>query len=536
MGEGRAAGKTEQSGQRMAFLDAMRGIAVLAVVLQHCGSLVSGTVADIAHARFGLGTAGVTIFFLCSGYIIPSSLARHRSLGRFWFGRFRRLYPLYWCSIAGAMLLNGLGAHVNPTFTGGLSIRTLIANIGMIQLFVGEPDMLNVYWTLGYELLFYALMSLIYLARLQRGLVPFTLALLLLPSMFGQLLPAVQGIPGNGSLAGLSYSLGTMFLGSVVYCYHTGQVGRRAAGMFALLAPLALLTTVAPWGAAGGGETLAWLNGQVVGWLVGYAAALALFAAHRCRFPRPLLFIGTISYSLYLLHALVVIALPLPGPALLHVPVWLAASLALAAATYRWIERPAMRWGRAQAQTPASAPPAGAIAIEGRLGPGRISVLTAQALSHLRKHSIPVGTVHHAPHHNRCTLESPHPRPGLFRLDQRDRRAHVAARPGHPGVPGRGALHRGGVVGDQHTIITVLVVEAEGAEHVDVALIEKDLAVVRHLALYVSPDRASSGPPLRTRDDPRAQRPGRRCIDRARPAAARAHQPPRVELRDPRRA
>ena len=339
----------------MAFLDTMRGIAVLAVVLQHCSSLVSSTVANISHSYFGLGTVGVTIFFLCSGYIIPSTLARHRSLGRFWLERFRRLYPLYWCSLAAALLLAGLGVHVNPALAAGPSVRMLIANITILQLFVGEPDALNVYWTLGYELIFYALMSLLTLARLQRRIAPVALVLLLIPIVLGQIVPAVQGLPTTGAFVGLHYSLGTMFLGSVAYHYHTGQVGRRAAGAFALFAPLALLVATAPWGAAGGGAGVEWLNGQVVGWLVGYAAALALFAGRQCRFPRPLLYIGTISYSLYLLHALVVLALPLPGPALLHVPVWLAVSIALAAATYRWIERPAMRWGVPQARASARA-------------------------------------------------------------------------------------------------------------------------------------------------------------------------------------
>jgi peptidoglycan/LPS O-acetylase OafA/YrhL len=336
--------KSAKSRQRLAFLDALRGVAVLSVVAQHIGSVCSSTFEDFSRHHFGLGAFGVTIFFLCSGYIIPISLERHGSPRRFWLGRFRRLFPLYWCSLAATLLLAGVGRHTLPAT---LTFQAIIANAAMIQLFLGLPDALHVYWTLGYELLFYVLVSLLFIARLHRRTALLTFLLLLLPLVVGRLLPFSQGQPGTDALAGLYYTLGTMFLGTVAYRFHSGSLGPRSAGALALLAPVALLATLVPWvplatTSAGGG--VAWLNGQVLGWFMGYGVALTIFASRQRDFPRPLLFVGTISYSLYLFHALVVEAFPLSGPTPLRMLLWFCAIIILASATHRWIELPMMRW------------------------------------------------------------------------------------------------------------------------------------------------------------------------------------------------
>src|SRR5262245_66328571 len=84
---------------RLLFLDALRGIAAMAVFISHAAERVSPILRDIVHTRFDLGHFGVTLFFLCSGFIIPFSLERQNSLPRFWIIRAFRLYPLYWFTI-----------------------------------------------------------------------------------------------------------------------------------------------------------------------------------------------------------------------------------------------------------------------------------------------------------------------------------------------------------------------------------------------------------------------------------------------------
>ncbi|UIF89498.1 acyltransferase family protein (plasmid) [Cupriavidus necator] len=67
----------------MQFLDALRGVAVLLVVLSHFGEGHSEFLRDLISSTFQFGQAGVSLFFLISGYIIPRSINGASSLGVF---------------------------------------------------------------------------------------------------------------------------------------------------------------------------------------------------------------------------------------------------------------------------------------------------------------------------------------------------------------------------------------------------------------------------------------------------------------------
>src|SRR3954452_17183752 len=89
-----------RTGNRLGFLDFVRGVAAFAVVLQHGGETFWPAVNRATHNYVNVGRFGVVAFFLVSGFIIPFSLERGGSVRRFWTGRFFRLYPLYWASLA----------------------------------------------------------------------------------------------------------------------------------------------------------------------------------------------------------------------------------------------------------------------------------------------------------------------------------------------------------------------------------------------------------------------------------------------------
>jgi peptidoglycan/LPS O-acetylase OafA/YrhL len=89
----------DKKSARMDFLDSLRGLAILSVILQHVFESLYSEFRYLSYQYFNIGRFGVTLFFLISGFIIPYSLERGGSIRNFWIGRFFRLYPVYWISL-----------------------------------------------------------------------------------------------------------------------------------------------------------------------------------------------------------------------------------------------------------------------------------------------------------------------------------------------------------------------------------------------------------------------------------------------------
>jgi peptidoglycan/LPS O-acetylase OafA/YrhL len=176
------------------------------------------------------------------------------------------------------------------------------------------------------------------------------------------LLPAVNGSSSEISTIISSWQallmLAVMFAGTVLYHAQYGLIGRRAAG-----ATLALVTACvigAHWihlrGEVTSAAGLATQRGVWIGTTLAVAATFAVgFALRHRRVPRVLAWFGTISYSVYLLHAIALLvflkvwpaayARPLPVRAGIGL-LFLAVVLAVSWLSYRLVERPAQLLGR----------------------------------------------------------------------------------------------------------------------------------------------------------------------------------------------
>ena len=341
-------------GRRLDFLDALRGVAVALVLVQHVGERLFPAVREFGAHVAQLGQLGVVVFFLCSGFIIPASLERPGDGGRaarlrsFWRSRFFRLYPIYWLSLAGALLLAGLG---QGTAAGVLHTGGWLANATMLQGLAGVPHALGIYWTLTYELLFYIGASLLYLAGLHRRSVAVSLA-----GAGACLAAAMLSGPVLHRPAPLAvFCLATMFTGTVFHRWHSGATSLRAlAGCLVatLAAGAVLLFSSLRAGAPGDPEGTRSLVPMLVAWTVAYALFCGGVLLRHRRLPRVLPFLGRISYSAYLMHALVLLAVPaLPWPAL-TAAVWIAVTVLVATLTHRLVELPAVRLGRALGNRP----------------------------------------------------------------------------------------------------------------------------------------------------------------------------------------
>lgn len=152
------------SQKRFEFLDGLRGVAALLVVLFHLNfaihSQLPNTIPEIFDKLFSLGYLGVQIFFVLSGFVIAYSLRNSQMslpfLGRFFIRRSVRLDPSYWTVIALTLLI-ALAAQF--TFKSGqpfpFEFSQVIYNIFYLPDLVQVPLIIPVAWTLCIEFQFY---------------------------------------------------------------------------------------------------------------------------------------------------------------------------------------------------------------------------------------------------------------------------------------------------------------------------------------------------------------------------------------------
>lgn len=152
--------------EKIKSIQVLRGVAALGVVAFHTsGPIISaGWHAHAFQALSRYGLAGVDIFFVISGFVM-ATVTNGKEPGiataaRFAAARVRRIVPLYW--LLTALMLLCMSA-LPAIFERGTSAWHIAASL----LFLPARDpsgliapVLNVGWTLNYEMLFYALFAI----------------------------------------------------------------------------------------------------------------------------------------------------------------------------------------------------------------------------------------------------------------------------------------------------------------------------------------------------------------------------------------
>lgn len=340
-------GTPASAGPRLAFLDALRGIAALAVVVQHGGERWWPAFDRFSRHWFDLGRFGVLVFFLVSGFIIPRSLEGEGSIGRFWVGRLFRLYPAYWVAIGLLVLVSTwYPATFSPQYQAHELGYTLV-NLTMLQQFVGVPNASGVFYTLTIELLFYALCTALFAAGLLRrsyelaiGAVGVVLAsCVVAPLVLDRRLPAA-----------IPFYLASLFVGTALFRWANGEVPRRRLAI--LLGGIAIAGALTTWvsydrfGVTEAGKQFSFAA-AFLPWLAGYALLLGFLALRDRHFGAPLLGLGRISYSVYLLHPVVLAVIADWSNHALAFVTLVVSTLVLATLCYRFVEESGIRAGRA---------------------------------------------------------------------------------------------------------------------------------------------------------------------------------------------
>jgi peptidoglycan/LPS O-acetylase OafA/YrhL len=323
----------------VAALDGVRALAIILVLGRHAFGFPSG------------GFLGVDLFFVLSGFLITSLLLEEHaatgrvSLRRFYVRRARRLLPALLVLLAVYVAVaSALGEHpLVPALEGLFYCANIAAAIAWHSTPVAHL------WSLAAEEQFYLVwppLLVLALRRRRRLLAPLLILLLVALAVYRAEL-AVHGVSGIRLDYGPDTRADGILVGCLFAVWHAnGAAWLRSASRAVLL-----------WGS---GCVAFWVFTLNPGSLILHEVLLPLIAVYFAALvytattasalaavlaARPLTYLGEISYSLYLWHIpilYIVIGTQLKPDALWS-PAAVAASVAAAAISTRFVERPFRR-------------------------------------------------------------------------------------------------------------------------------------------------------------------------------------------------
>lgn len=342
---------------RIQSIDGLRGVAALLVVLFHLHEAVSRTATDWLWPPIDWiarnGAKGVDIFFVISGFVIAMSVSKGTPttgyFGRFILRRSVRLDPPYWSAILLEVALMFATLRFFPEYPVTLpSWAQLLSHVFYLQDLLGYGNIVISFWTLCYEIQFYAFFVGLLVVRhylpamLQSARVATAFAGgLFLLSLWVRFVAA--GVAPHGLFIDRWYQF---FIGTLTY-FAIADRGRSKALYLSWVALAAVVIAMSA-------SPILLLPIPVSAWL--------LLAAHDERWGRPLSgrplqFLGAISYSLYLYHASVgwrfvsLFQKLLPGQwnsatAIAVYAAGIVVSVLFSALMWRIIERPFLRYSQ----------------------------------------------------------------------------------------------------------------------------------------------------------------------------------------------
>jgi peptidoglycan/LPS O-acetylase OafA/YrhL len=289
---------------------------------------VSFLIVFVAHAGLGAwvpGGFGVTIFFFLSGFLITTLMRleyerlRSVNMKHFWLRRLLRIWPPFYL-----VLLTGVAAALifQPGTLSAGAVRALLLHFTNYWTvwhgFDGQPDGTGVYWSLAIEEHFYLVFPWVYVAMQRARLTHRDQALLLwglcaLVLLWRVVLIFILHAPQPRTYLATDTRIDSILFGCALAVWNNPVIdpptGRDATLKYYLL-PAALLTLGACIVIRGDGfrETLRYsLQGAALTLVFVSAIRFQKWGAFRLLNWKPVMFLGTISYSLYLIHQTVLI-------------------------------------------------------------------------------------------------------------------------------------------------------------------------------------------------------------------------------------
>jgi peptidoglycan/LPS O-acetylase OafA/YrhL len=154
---------------KLAYIDVIRGIAILMVTIVHTSLPVNG-LSNVTGYIDRYGQMGVQLFFVASAYTLCHSFVarsqEEKPLTSFFIRRFARIAPLYYFAIIAYYLLEPV-IHILSIIklpTSEYNLASISANILFVHGFVisANNNIVPGGWSIGTEMAFYTLFPLLF--------------------------------------------------------------------------------------------------------------------------------------------------------------------------------------------------------------------------------------------------------------------------------------------------------------------------------------------------------------------------------------
>lgn len=294
-------------------LAGLRGICAWWVVFYHSLGLMGDSVSGPARNIISHGYLAVDLFFLLSGFVIflsyHASLVKNfpHSIGKFYWNRFSRIYPLHFVMLGGYLMLFGAFTFLSSSGSAPSSYTwsSFIQSLFLVHMWFGSDLTWNVpSWSISSEwfvYLFFPLMAFS-LRKLRGGI----LAHLLVIVLAAALLHLIYSLSGQHSLGSdiphmalvrtmLEFLMG-VFIGSL-YVNHLAVLQKYAGAALAGFVTLCVLYVTAP-------IPDYTLIPVAFALLIAYLSVTSSWMTATLSTP-VLVYLGEISYSTYMVHYLV---------------------------------------------------------------------------------------------------------------------------------------------------------------------------------------------------------------------------------------
>jgi peptidoglycan/LPS O-acetylase OafA/YrhL len=278
---------------RLDNIDALRGFAVLAVMLFHY------TVQPVDYVRFDhpvwsayYGKFGVELFFVISGYCISMTAVRCPDLAKFWACRFSRLYPAYVAAILVTFTVVSIFGLPGLAVSG----RQAVGNMLWLNAQHIVPYVDPVYWSLLVELKLYVAFGIVFYAVSRRDRNPVLWWSLL--CLIGGVVWKVDEIVTGWQLTRYTFSMVT-FIFPYSGFFLAGMLGFWWSSCNIWIRILALATYLIAC------VCLATTLTEAAILMAIFPVTMIVLSKQRLPIAAPVVFLGFTSYPLYLIHGCV---------------------------------------------------------------------------------------------------------------------------------------------------------------------------------------------------------------------------------------